>query len=83
MRTKQTLLTLLLSLIGLGTWADESKIIVWLNDNTKTEIPFEKMPEFMYADGTVSITVDETKYSWPLANLKEFTFEILTDGAAF
>lgn len=75
MRTKQTLLTLLLSLIGLGTWADESKIIVWLNDNTKTEIPFEKMPEFMYADGTVSITVDETKYSWPLANLKEFTFE--------
>ena len=37
-------------------WANESKIIVWLKDGTKTEVPFETMPEFVYADGYTHIS---------------------------
>ena len=72
---KTTILTLLLTLIGLSTWAADAKIVVWLNDGNKTEILFNQMPEFTYQDGNVSIQNGSTTLSWALANLKKFTFE--------
>lgn len=72
---KKTILTLLLTLFAVGTWADDAKIIVWQNDGGKTEILFNQMPEFTYQDGTVSIQNGSTTLSWPLANLQKFTFE--------
>lgn len=76
MNTKQILLTWLLTLFAVGIWADDSKIIVWFNNgDANVDIPFEKTPQFVYADGNISITVDDVKYTWPLAILKEFTFE--------
>ena len=56
-------------------WANESKIIVWLKDGTKTEVPFETMPEFVYADGYISLRGDQSGLSWPLSKLDKFTFE--------
>ena len=76
---KKTILTLLLTLFAVGIWADGSKIIVWFNDaNTaNVEIPFEEMPTFTYdaQTGKVTITAGSINYTWPLADLKEFTFE--------
>ena len=72
---KRTILTLLLTLFAVGIWADDAKIIVWLNDGNKTEVLFSQMPEFTYQDGNVSIQGSSTTLSWPLANLEKFTFE--------
>lgn len=72
---KQTILTLLLTLFAVGTWAADAKIIVWQKDGNTTEILFNEMPEFLYADGNVSVQNGGTTLSWPLANLQKFTFE--------
>ena len=53
MKLKLTIMTLLLAL-GMGAWAQETKdakIIVWQKDGNTTEILFNQMPEFLYADG--------------------------------
>ena len=75
MRTRKALLTLLLTLMAVSAWADDAKIVVWLKDGNKTEILFNKTPEFVYADGNVSVQNGGTTLSWPLANLDRFTFE--------
>ena len=76
---KKTILTLMLTLFWMSAWADGSKIIVWFNDaNTaNVEIPFEEMPTFTYdaQTGKVTIKAGSINYTWPLADLKEFTFE--------
>ena len=72
---KKTILFLMLTLFGLGAWAADAKIVVWLNDGNKTEVLFNQMPEFTYQDGNVSIQNGSTTLSWALANLKKFTFE--------
>ena len=74
---KQTILTLLFTLLTVNLWADDAKIIVWLNDGNKTEILFNQMPEFLYQDGNVSLQNGSTTMSWPLTNLHKFTFEAL------
>ena len=74
---KQTILTLLFSLLTVNLWAGDAKIIVWLNDGNKTEILFNQMPEFLYQDGNVSLQNGSTTMSWPLTNLHKFTFEAL------
>ena len=75
MKLKQLILTLLFTLFSVNIWADDAKIIVWLNDGNKTEILFTEMPEFLYADGNVSLQNGGTTMSWPLASLQKFTFE--------
>ena len=67
---------LLLTMLTTSTvWADGSKIIVWLKDGSKTEVPFETMPEFGYADGILTYKSNEAELSWELVNLDKFTFE--------
>ena len=71
-------MTLLLTLLSsTGAWADNAKIIVWLNDGNKSEVLFADMPELTYADGYVSIQSNSpsTMLSWPIENLQKFTFE--------
>ena len=82
MKTKFTILSLLFALFGLNVWAQdetaEAKIIVWQKDGNTTAILFNQMPEFLYADGNVSVQNGSTTLSWSLANLEKFTFENLT-----
>ena len=67
---------LLLTMLTTSTvWADGSKIIVWLKDGSKTELPFETMPKFIYADGILTYKSNEAELSWELVNLDKFTFE--------
>ena len=75
MRPRKAIVTLLLSLIGLGAWAGDAKIVVWLKDGAKTKILFSQMPEFQYQDGYVSLQNGSTTLSWKLADLRKFTFE--------
>ena len=75
MKLKQLILPLLFTLFSVNIWADDAKIIVWLNDGNKTEILFTEMPEFLYADGNVSLQNGGTTMSWPLASLQKLTFE--------
>lgn len=75
MKAKKVFLTLLFTFAGVNVWADDAKIIVWQKDGTKTEILFNAMPEFVYADGNVTLQNGNTAMSWPLANLEKFTFE--------
>lgn len=76
MKQRLTILSLLLTFMVTATWADDAKVIVWLNNGSKTEIPFTEMPQFVYDNGTFKIVIaGSTTYSWPLADLKELTFE--------
>ena len=71
-------MTLLLAVLSpIGVWADNAKIIVWLNDGSKSEVLFADMPELTYADGYVSISSNSpsTTLSWPIENLQMLTFE--------
>ena len=74
---------LLAVLTSTVAWADDAKIVVWQNDGNKTEVLFTEMPEFVYSDGNVTLKGSDTELSWPLANLRKFTFEssesMLTD----
>ena len=75
--TRAAITLLLAVLSSTGAWAQEKAkgIVVWLNDGNKTEVLFSDMPEFTYADGNVTLKSQKTDLSWPIANLKEFTFE--------
>lgn len=75
MRQKLIILSLFLAFFVTMGWAEDSKIIVWLNDGSKTEVLFDDMPEFVYQDGTVSLKSEKTELSWSLAKLDKFTFE--------
>ena len=75
MKQRLTILSLLFTLMVTAVWADDAKVIVWLNNGSKTEIPFTEMPQFVYATGTFKVIAGSTTYSWPLADLKELTFE--------
>ena len=72
---RAAMLLLLTTLTTTTVWADGSKIIVWLKDGSKTEVPFETMPEFLYDKGTISLKGNEAELSWELVNLDKFTFE--------
>ena len=72
---RAAMLLLLTTLTTLTVWADGSKIIVWLKDGSKTELPFETMPKFIYADGIITYKSNEAELSWELVNLDKFTFE--------
>ena len=75
--TRAAITLLLAVLSSTGAWAQEKakSIVVWLNDGNKTEVLFSDMPEFTYADGNVILKSQKTDLSWPISNLKEFTFE--------
>ena len=79
MRLRQTMLTVLLACLAMAMRAQDTakdaKIVVWLKDGSKTEVLFNQMPEFLYADGRVSLQNGTTELSWLLADLKKFTFE--------
>ena len=74
MKTKVKLLLLLLTVFSVAR-AQDSKIIVWLNDGNKSEVLFTDMPEFTYADGNVTMKSSATELSWPIEKLQKLTFE--------
>ena len=79
MKARRTILTLLIAFVSTMAWAQdmtaEAKIVVWQKSGNKTEVLFNQMPEFLYADGNVSVQNGGTTLSWPLATLDKFTFE--------
>ena len=75
MKPRHAILTLLLTLTGVGAWAGDAKIVVWQKDGAKTEILFNRKPEFQYQDGNVSLQNGGTTLSWRLADLRKLTFE--------
>lgn len=82
---KMTILTLLLVLVGLSSWAqDEAKqdpmIVIWLNDGNKTEVLFDEMPVFSFDNGVMTLKGETTEMSWPLEKLDKFTFGYLATG---
>ena len=64
---------LLTMLTSNGTWAD-TKVTVWLNDGTKTDVLFANNPVITYASGTVTLASTSGNKSWPLAQLRKLTF---------
>ena len=75
MKTKLPLLLLLLTVFSVAR-AQESKIIVWLNDGNKSEVLFTDMPEFSYLDGNVVLKGTSTELAWPIENVQKMTFEV-------
>ena len=75
MKPRHAILTLLLTLMEVGAWAGDAKIVVWQKDGAKTEILFNRKPEFQYQDGNVSLQNGGTTLSWRLADLRKLTFE--------
>lgn len=82
---KMTILTLMLTLVGLSSWAqNEAKqdpmIVIWLNDGNKTEVLFDEMPVFSFDNGVMTLKGETTEMSWPLEKLDKFTFGYLATG---
>ena len=77
--TRAAMMLILAVLSSTGAWAQEAKIIVWLADNSKSEVLFADMPELTYVDGYVTITSNSpsTALSWPIENVQKLTFENL------
>ena len=75
MKTKVKLLLLLLTVFSVAR-AQDSKIIVWLNDGNKSEVLFTDMPEFSYLDGNVVLKGTSTELAWPIENVQKMTFEV-------
>lgn len=75
MKPRHAILTLLLTLMEVGAWAGDAKIVVWQKDGAKTEILFNRKPEFQYQDVNVSLQNGGTTLSWRLADLRKLTFE--------
>ena len=75
MKTKVKLLLLLLTVFSVAR-AQDSKIIVWLNDGNKCEVLFTDMPEFSYLDGNVVLKGTSTELAWPIENVQKMTFEV-------
>ena len=75
MKAKLTLLLLLLTVFSVAR-AQDSKIIVWLNDGNKSEVLFTDMPEFSYLDGNVVLKGTSTELAWPIENVQKMTFEV-------
>ena len=76
---KITILTLLLTLFTLGTWAQDEAakdpvIVIWLNDGNSQQVLFDEMPVFTFDNGTMTLKGEETELSWPLENVNKFTF---------
>ena len=86
MKANKILLTLLLTLFAVSTWAQDEEpsrdpvIIIWLNDGNKTEVLFDEMPVFTYDNGVMTLKGEETELSWPLENLNKFTFSNVSTG---
>jgi len=70
---RAAMLLLFTMLTSNGTWAD-TKVTVWLNDGTKTDVQFAKNPVITYADGTLTLTSTSGDKSWPLSQLRKLTF---------
>ena len=82
---KKTILTLLLTLFAVSTWAQdeaasEPTIIIWLNDGNKAEVLFDEMPEFTFDNGVMTLKGEKTELSWPLENVNKFTFGNVSTG---
>ena len=82
---KITILTLLLTLFTLGTWAQDEAakdpvIVIWLNDGNSQQVLFDEMPVFTFDNGTMTLKGEETELSWPLENLDKFTFGYVSTG---
>ena len=82
---KITILTLLLTLFTLGTWAQDEAakdpvIVIWLNDGNSQQVLFDEMPVFTFDNGTMTLKGEETELSWPLENLNKFTFGYVSTG---
>ena len=86
MKANKILLTLLLTLFAVSTWAQDEEpsrdpvIIIWLNDGNKTEVLFDEMPVFTYDNGVMTLKGEDTELSWPLENLNKFTFSNVSTG---
>ena len=82
---KITILTLLLTLFTLGTWAQDEAakdpvIVIWLNDGNSQQVLFDEMPVFTFDNGAMTLKGEETELSWPLENLDKFTFGYVSTG---
>ena len=86
MKANKILLSLLLTLFAVSTWAQNEEpsrdpvIIIWLNDGNKTEVLFDEMPVFTYDNGVMTLKGEDTELSWPLENLNKFTFSNVSTG---
>ena len=86
MKAIKILLSLLLTLFAVSTWAQneepsrEPVIIIWLNDGSKTEVLFDEMPVVTYDNGVLMLKGEETELSWSLENVNKFTIGNAASG---
>ena len=52
---RAAMLLLLTMLTSNSAWAGNTKVTVWLNDGTKTDVLFANNPVITYASGTVTL----------------------------
>ena len=81
MKTKVTLLTLLL-MLAMATWAQDEiqRLVVWQKSGAKVYFDLAEEPRTMFADGQLVITTNTMQTSYPLSDILRFTHEGVASG---
>ena len=76
MKTKLTLLTLLLT-IAVGLWAQNAtpRLVVWHKNGEKTYFELNEMPETTFEGGLLVIRSSKTTVSYQMENILRYTYE--------
>lgn len=77
---KGVLLLFMLFAISTSTMADDQVLQVWLSDGQVQTIKLDEQPVTKYADGNLVITTTRTSITYPLEQVRKYTYTTQADG---
>ena len=73
---KKLILFLLVTAFSMAAHADEAELQVWKSDGQVVSISLDEQPVTTYADGNLVIKTSKTTITYPLEEVKKYTYVI-------
>lgn len=77
---RKTILLLLITALAVVAKADDRVLQVWLSDGRIMNINLNEEPRTTYVDGNLVITTSKTTITYPLENVKRYTYALVDAG---
>ena len=77
---RKTILLLLITALAVVAKADDRVLQVWLSDGRIVNINLNEEPRTTYVDGNLVITTSKTTITYPLENVKRYTYALVDAG---
>jgi hypothetical protein len=77
---RKTILLLLITAFAVVAKADDRVLQVWLSNGRIVNINLNEEPRTTYADGNLVITTSKTTITYPLENVKRYTYALVDAG---